>query len=243
MAGLVITRPLIPGEFGKGGQPKNHPKMQIVAEGKKAFTVPYAPRETTHDGFVPVFTTVDRGGREPLLLRAGGTLETMSFELTLGHTDWNQSIETALKQLTELAQSGARMRVKLDDPSGSKRWRLTSFSYNVTMRQQGTNAATRATAQLTFTAASDPVVEVGPVSGGKKGGKSDDGKWPKFYVFKKGDTLHSVANKFYGDPSQWSVIADANQIRNPKTIKPGRKLRIPKPPASVGWVPSVGWIS
>jgi nucleoid-associated protein YgaU len=55
------------------------------------------------------------------------------------------------------------------------------------------------------------------------------GLWPKHYTWKKGDTLQKVASKFYHNSKKWKIIAKANNIRDPKGIKPGRILIIPKP--------------
>jgi len=63
----------------------------------------------------------------------------------------------------------------------------------------------------------------------------------EYYVVKKGDTLWSIAgmSKFYGDPTKWTKIWEANKEmlikRDPRNSKdpghwiyPGQKLRIPK---------------
>lgn len=42
------------------------------------------------------------------------------------------------------------------------------------------------------------------------------------YTVQQGDTLYSIAQRAYGDVSQWIVIAHANQIP-----KPGQKLYLP----------------
>ncbi len=49
------------------------------------------------------------------------------------------------------------------------------------------------------------------------------------YTVVAGDTLGSIAQRFYGDPSQWRRIFEANrdQISNPDRIFPGQVLRIP----------------
>jgi LysM repeat protein len=59
--------------------------------------------------------------------------------------------------------------------------------------------------------------------------KPGGGAWPKHYTWKKGDTLRKVASRFYHDSGKWKKIADANHIRDPKNIKVGRSLIIPKP--------------
>lgn len=60
----------------------------------------------------------------------------------------------------------------------------------------------------------------------KKDGGKDDGKKKK-YTVKKGDTLQSIAAKFYGDPHKWKKIANANHIKNPRSIEKGDVLVIP----------------
>lgn len=101
-----------------------HPKMTIVPEGREPFVVPYAPREMNLDGVAPTFTTADRGGRSPLLLRSGDGLRQISFDLVFGHSDPQVSIERELNLLRALAQSGLRMRVNLDHTTNSNLWRL-----------------------------------------------------------------------------------------------------------------------
>jgi hypothetical protein len=48
-------------------------------------------------------------------------------------------------------------------------------------------------------------------------------------VVKKGETLHSIAGEEYDDPSQWVLIAQANEkvVTNPRRLVPGVVLRIP----------------
>ena len=45
----------------------------------------------------------------------------------------------------------------------------------------------------------------------------------------KGDTLSSIAKKYYGDPSLYMQIFEANKdiLANPDLIKIGQRLRIP----------------
>jgi nucleoid-associated protein YgaU len=46
----------------------------------------------------------------------------------------------------------------------------------------------------------------------------------------EGDTLATISQKFYGDPTMWRRIYDANRSAlgdNPDAIKIGTQLRIP----------------
>ncbi|HEX9374018.1 MAG TPA: LysM peptidoglycan-binding domain-containing protein [Roseiflexaceae bacterium] len=50
---------------------------------------------------------------------------------------------------------------------------------------------------------------------------------PKRRTVRRGDTLSSIAGEEYQDPARWRVIAQANQINNPRTLTPGQVLVIP----------------
>lgn len=50
----------------------------------------------------------------------------------------------------------------------------------------------------------------------------------KSRVLRRGETLHSLAAQEYGDPARWRHIALANGITNPRTVRPGTSLTIPK---------------
>lgn len=41
------------------------------------------------------------------------------------------------------------------------------------------------------------------------------------------DTLITIAVREYGDPTLWREIADANDIRDPKSVVPGQRIRLP----------------
>jgi nucleoid-associated protein YgaU len=57
----------------------------------------------------------------------------------------------------------------------------------------------------------------------------------------RGETLSHIAAQQYNDPEQWRVIADANNLANPRLLTPGTVLVIPPNPSSgVGAVTSGG---
>ena len=49
----------------------------------------------------------------------------------------------------------------------------------------------------------------------------------KHWTVKQGDSLWSIAVQEYGDPADWILIAEANDIDNPRTIDSGTDLVIP----------------
>jgi nucleoid-associated protein YgaU len=48
------------------------------------------------------------------------------------------------------------------------------------------------------------------------------------YRIKRGDSLASIAAAMYGDPSQWRIIAEANNLDDPRALEIGRTLSIPE---------------
>jgi hypothetical protein len=47
------------------------------------------------------------------------------------------------------------------------------------------------------------------------------------HVTRQGDTLASVAGRYYRRPGEWRAIADANTIDDPRRLAPGQFLRVP----------------
>lgn len=52
------------------------------------------------------------------------------------------------------------------------------------------------------------------------------------HVVAAGETLSSIAKKYYNDESKWHLIVDANKGVDPKALKVGTKLTIPEAGAS-----------
>ena len=59
--------------------------------------------------------------------------------------------------------------------------------------------------------------------------KAPENPYTQWHVVEKGDTLSKIAAKYYGDPSLYTKIFEANKdrIKNPDLIQVGWKLRIP----------------
>ena len=56
-----------------------------------------------------------------------------------------------------------------------------------------------------------------------------DNPYTQTYTVQSGDTLSKIAQKYYGDPSLYPKIFEANrdQLKDPNRIFPGQKLKIP----------------
>jgi len=53
--------------------------------------------------------------------------------------------------------------------------------------------------------------------------------YTQHHLVVKGDTLSKIADQYYGDPTLYPKIFEANRdiLTDPNKIKPGQKLRIP----------------
>ena len=49
----------------------------------------------------------------------------------------------------------------------------------------------------------------------------------KIHLVQKRETLSQIASVEYNDPTQWRLIADENNLSNPRLLEPGAPLRIP----------------
>lgn len=219
MPTLTITRP------GPTTPRGRHPKAKLRTEKGRTFVFPFAPRGTQLAGWNAPVTVTGRPGRKPLTLVDGDGLDTMTLTFRLAKLDHQQQIEDYLRELEAIAAS--RQRVTLVNMSPRERgpWRISGLNVTGELRQHGSNLITRADVTLNLTEASDANPKVGPVSGGHSG--NGPGKRPKTYVIRKADTMRSIANRFYGDPSLWRKLARVNNIKHPGNPKPGRKIRLP----------------
>lgn len=58
------------------------------------------------------------------------------------------------------------------------------------------------------------------------------------HLFTEGDSLSGLAHRYYGDWRMWRIIADRNQIKDPRQIAPGTLLQIPERPLKRGFFES-----
>lgn len=225
MPSLTVTRPLT-GVVQPTARASRHPKARLRTEDGVVVELPYAPKGTSLGGFADTWETLNRPGRAPLVQRNGDGVATMTLDVILARPDHQDSVEPLITLLRRVAASGDRVTVVNLSPSERGPWRLADLTITATQRQQGTNNITRATAGLTFLAASDARPRLGPVSGGKKKHHKGITK-ARHYTIKKGDTLRKLAGRFYGEPNEWKRIAARNKIKHPARLKPGRRIVIP----------------
>lgn len=72
------------------------------------------------------------------------------------------------------------------------------------------------------------ILEYRPVEVQVREMRTESPDWEKAYRVRRGDSLSSIAAWAYKDPTLWRVIADANGLRDPRRLKAGALLRIPR---------------
>jgi len=73
------------------------------------------------------------------------------------------------------------------------------------------------------TATAEPVAEPAPEPVGEAAPEPS----PRTYTVVSGDSMWTIAERFYGDGSKYQVIADASGVTDPDLIHPGQVLTIP----------------
>jgi len=70
--------------------------------------------------------------------------------------------------------------------------------------------------------------EYSPVAVQVKENPTASPDFEKSYVVQRGDTLSRIAFAIFADPSVWRKIAENNDIRDPRALRPGQVLQIPR---------------
>ena len=160
-----------------------------------------------------------------------GAIEAIDGRKIMFKTDDGQVLELTGRKAERLAeQRGAKMRIfgnvrKPDAkfPSGA----IDVRNFRITEEKPAEPAPEPAPAEPA--PAPEPTPEPAPadlsaIPGETQGEPAVSGST---YVVEKGDTLAKISKKLYGTTKKWKGIAEANNIKNPKSLKVGMKLQIP----------------
>ena len=175
----------------------------------------------------------ERNKNAPALQFGGGQSRTMTLNLFFDTTEQTDDTKKDVRNLTNQIVKLTRIVRNLDPqrppvcvvswgkatPAGSD----FPFTGVVTQLTQQFNLflpdgrPVRANLTVAFTEFLDPT-------------KDELQNDPEFTtrLVKRGDTLSSIAADVYHDPTLWRVIAEANQLDDPRQIPVGLRLNIPK---------------
>lgn len=115
--------------------------------------------------------------------------------------------------------------------AGHVKWFVDTLSWNADIKisnRVGNPVRIAGTLVLTQYVADHRLESLSAAAKRRKSAKKKGSK-RKTYTVRKGDTLSKIAARkdVYGDASKWPRIAKANKIRDPKSLKVGRVLKIP----------------
>lgn len=96
---------------------------------------------------------------------------------------------------------------------------LASYQITYTMFSR-TGTPLRAKVNVTLNEIVEPTEGTNPTSGGTGG--------QRMHELVAGDTLHSVATSFYGQPRLWRGLATFNDIEDPLRVHPGLVIAVPE---------------
>jgi hypothetical protein len=171
----------------------------------------------------------------PMLLFGGGGSRVLSLELFFDVTEMAgaatpvNDVRVLTNKITALTLIDQDTRPAPQPPTCEVTWgtqpKGSDFPFvgvvsNLVQRFtlfRNTGEPVRATLTVTFTEFLDPVVDL-------------RGTDPELTtrVVKRGDTLSGIAGEVYRDPTRWRVIAEANGLDDPRSLRIGATLGIPK---------------
>lgn len=164
----------------------------------------------------------------PGLEFGGGMSRTLTMELFFDATEVDGSPKDVRKQTDQLVMLTRIEREAGQPPICLLSWGqapsnsdfpfygvITSLTQNFLLFDQ-TGTPLRARLNVTFTEYNDP----------KKNVQQTDPDLTTHQVM-RGETLPAIAERWYGDPAEWRVIARANSIDDPRQLEIGGRLVIP----------------
>jgi hypothetical protein len=205
----------------------------LTESGKLSFSFQFAPPVIEYAILEDNYVEVERVGLRPLLVRKAAKLNTIKFTAQIASkTNVFEEQQGYLDSLVAVARSRERVMMRYSVYEAGL-WRITSLAISSVVRDPVTNGILQATADITLTIASDPAGGVGPVtapSNPQPAPAAAATVAPRTYTVAAGDTLWSIANRFYaGRGDRWPVIFDANRdkVTSPELLQPGTVLTIP----------------
>lgn len=225
MTVIVVRDPLT----GRSVSSQPDRRMYLYAEstGTLTFGVPYAPVTVDYGGWGQDWTSLERSGNTPLLMRKSQQLETVAFSIMIANPDSGVDMSNRLTALKNLARTKERVLVRYSGLEAGL-WRITDISASSSRRHPDTNGVTAATVSITLTQASDAAPSVGPIARPAPPPAPPPAPVRKYTVV-RGDTLWGISQRYYGNGGLWPRIFDANRgsIRDPHWIYPGQVFVIP----------------
>lgn len=201
-------------------QRSGRPRMAIYTESQTlVFTSRFAPREISYSGYEATYNEIARPDRKPILSRSGNSLRKISMSIFVGSTDPEESFDSELKTLEQMASSRIPIFVEMD-PRTYGKWHITAMSYTSVERRNDTDEITRANVEIELTEiTTNTDITINQVTRGR----------PKNFTPTNRTSMFKIAKQFYGTKNLQIVraIAAVNGITNLRRVPPGKPIRLP----------------
>lgn len=194
-------------------------------------TVDFNPTQYTLSKSNSWSTTKVVGSNVPKLEFSSGGATSLSLELLFDTYEKGTDVRDQTNKIFELAKISDKTK---DQTTGVARpprvmfsWGktfnfpavVTSLSINYTLfLSDGTPVRAKVSLSLQESEDSEKKSGQNPTTRGMLG--------HKIYIVKPGETIAWIAYQEYGDSSEWRQIAEANNLDNPRDLKPGQPLAI-----------------
>lgn len=216
MPTVTVRRP------GRGGS-RPHPHA-VVTSSAATVMLGATDEKVEYSGLGSAWVEVPRPGDNSLARRAGRNRLRARVTTMLIEGYGGLSIHEQLLALDRICASSATCGVSFGEMA-EHRWHLIEATLSTIDREQITNRTRHADVNLTFLVAVDEQIKV--ALSRKQSQPGDKGKTKRrTVVVRKDDTLAKVAARELGNANRWPEIAKLNDIRNPKNIRVGQKLRV-----------------
>lgn len=184
------------------------------------------------------WTTVARPRRQSLTTWEGHEPYGIDLSMVLDGFAKNESVESKCTAIERMARpprvldEPPKIRISGAVPHNDLVWVIQSIRWAEVIRNEtGDRVRQNLTISFLRYIADDRVQLAGAAARARQAAtasknKKSSGAAPT-YTVKKGDALTDIAARELGDYKRWVEIARLNNIRDPKSIHPGQKLRMP----------------
>lgn len=190
----------------------------------EAFPVLFNPEQYGLSKRVEYGSTDIAGLTTPVTQFVSGDAETLSMELFFDTSERQVDVNTAMEVLEELVEVDGDQHAP---PRCRFVWGSLVFKAVVTRMDRTftkflpTGQPVRARVSLTFREYKTPAEQRNETPF-----FSPDTTTVREVT--AGETLWLIADEEYGDPGEWRRIADANDVENPRDLRPGDRLVVPE---------------
>ncbi|MDH0867510.1 LysM peptidoglycan-binding domain-containing protein [Mitsuaria sp. GD03876] len=202
-------------------------KARITVEHTGAqFDVMFNPEEYSLNKDNNFASQAIPGLGSPILQFVHGNLRTLEMELFFDTTDTRADVRGQTQKVVDLLKIDSELHAPpvLRVAWGSLQLRCVLTRANqkfIKFLEDG--RPTRARITVSFSEFIDPEREAKEVN-------RQTADFSKGWTVQRGDTLQSIAWRFYEDPALWRPIAIVNGIDDPRGLVPGQALRVPALP-------------